>query len=152
MAGRTDRCFTAQRPRQDMAMDTHYWYKLPHNNYLKRHEMLLPSSVQHTKVRTKNNNFNPAWYAKPMNQVLRKDLDEDWDVKQDCHNPFPSMTREEMMNTMPLVFAGRNGSRLTDPKAISQGIQSMDKRLNKLTPNMYLSAKQPMRQPSGFIM
>ena len=35
---RVDRCFKSQRPFQDNAMDHHYWYELPHNNYLKRNE------------------------------------------------------------------------------------------------------------------
>lgn len=152
MAGRIDRCFTSQRPLQDSAMDNHYWYKLPHNNYLKRNEPLQPSSKQYTAVRTKNSNFNKPFYARKMNEILRKDLDPDWDVKQDCHNPFPAMTRAEMMENVPMVFAGKNGSRLTDPKSIAQGIQAMDRRLNKLTPNQYLQSKQPMKQPSGVVM
>ena len=62
------------------------------------------------------------------------------------------MTRAEMMQNVPMVFAGKNGSQLNDPKSIQQGTQSMDKRLNKLTPNQYLSTKQPMKQPSGVVM
>jgi hypothetical protein len=149
---RVDRCFKSQRPFQDNAMDHHYWYELPHNNYLKRNEQLLPSSVQYTKVRTKNSDFNKPFYGRKMNQILRKDLDPEWDVKQDCYNPFPAMTRAEMMQNVPMVFAGKNGSQLNDPKSIQQGTQSMDKRLTKLTPNQYLSTKQPMKQPSGVVM
>ena len=135
----------------DKTMDTHYWYNLPHNNYLKRHTPLNPSSLSYTQIRTKNSNFNPAFYAKPMNTILRTDLDEDWDVKQDCHNKYPSMSYAEMMNNVPLVSVGRNGSRLTDPKSISQGVASTDRTLNYMTPNNYLAIKQGMRQPSGMV-
>ena len=86
-----------------------------------------------------------------MNKIVRKDLDPDWDVKQDCHNPYPSMSREEIMNNVPLVRAGRNGTHLTDPKSIMRGMQNTDRRLNKLTPNQYLSSKAPMKQPSGVV-
>lgn len=149
---RVDRCFKSQRPLQDNAMDYHYWYKLPHDNYLKRNEQLLPSSIQYTKISIKNSDFNKPFYGRKMNQILRKDLDPEWDCKQDCYNPFPAMTRAEMMQNVPMVFAGKNGSQLNDPKSILQGTQSMDKRLNKLTPNQYLNSKQPMKQPSGLVM
>ena len=148
---RVDRCFTSTRPTQDFAMDSHYFYKLPHNNYLRRNEPLDHDSIQYTKIRTRNSNFNPAFYGRPMNKIVRKDLDPDWDVKQDCHNPYPSMSREEVMNNVPLVRAGRNGTHLTDPKSIMRGMQNTDKRLNKLTPNQYLSSKAPMKQPSGVV-
>lgn len=150
---RVNDIFTSrERPIQDRAIDTHYWYNLPHNNYLKRNIPLDPASKQYTQIRTNNSNFNKAFYAKSMNQVVRRDLDPDLDVKQDCYNPYPSMSREDMMNSIPLVPVGRNGSRLTDPKSVMQGTQNMDRTLNKLTPNQYLKIKQPMRQPSGHVM
>ena len=61
------------------------------------------------------------------------------------------MSYAEMMNNVPLVSVGRNGSRLTDPKSISQGVASTDRTLNYMTPNNYLAIKQGMRQPSGMV-
>ncbi len=74
------------------------------SNEVKRGEVcapLNPLSLSYTQIRTKNSNFNPAFYGKPMNTILRTDLDEDWDVKPDCHNKYPSMSHAEMMNNIP---------------------------------------------------
>jgi hypothetical protein len=61
------------------------------------------------------------------------------------------MSYAEMMNNVPSVSVGRNGSRLTDPKSISQGVASTDRTLNYMTPNNYLAIKQGMRQPLGMV-
>lgn len=147
---RTDRCFQKERNVLENNTLRHYWYDLPHNNFVKRYEPVPHSSRQYTKIRTKNTNYNPAFYGKPMNVVLRKDLDEDWDVKQDCYNPYPSLSREQVDN-MPNFTIGRNGTIKTDPKSIETRVGNRDRTGIQISKNQYLSTKTPMKQSSGFV-
>jgi len=39
--------------------------------------------------------------------ALRKDLDPDWDVKQDCLNQFPTLTRAQQMESIPIAVVGK---------------------------------------------
>ena len=146
---RVDRCFTTTRPVLEESTLKHYWYDLPHNNFVKRNEPLLPASKQYCNIRTKNDNFNPAINRRNMNEIIRRDLDPDFDVKQDCYNPFPSLSRGEVDN-LPLLSVIRNGNIKTDPKSIMNNVGTTDRTANKISRNQY--KKVPMRQTNGVVI
>lgn len=148
---RTDRCFRKERNVLEDQTLRHYWYDLPHNNFVKRYEPLPHSSTQYTKIRTKNTNWNPPYYGNPQNTVLRRDLAEEWDVKQDCYNPYPALSRAEVDN-LPIFRIGRNGSILTDPKSIENNVATRNRTDIKISKNQYLQNKPKMKQPNGIVI
>ena len=147
---RTDTCFKSQRKTLEDQTLRHYWYNLPHNNFVKRYQPLPHSSTQYTKIRTRNTNFNQPFYGNPQNKVLRRDLAEEWDVKQDCYNPYPSLSRDEMDN-LPMFKLVRNASILTDPKSIANNVGNRNRTDIKISKNQYLQNKPQMKQPNGIV-
>jgi hypothetical protein len=153
MAGRVDNCFKSQRVAFALSNTKSFYEVDNHNtNFPSTTTRLLPSSIQYTSVRTRNSNFTRPFYGKTNTVPLRKDLDPDWDVKQECNNKYPSLSREQQMATIPVVMCWNNGTNMTDPKSVMNGLGNTDRSLNLLTANQFLANKPVMRQPNGIIV
>ena len=148
---RTDSCFKSTRITPDLINDTSYWKDDHHNTGINKETRGQHDSIQYTKIRNRNSNFNPAFYGKSNVIELRKDLDPDWDVKQDCINQFPTLTRAQQMESIPIAVVGKNASKLTDPKNINAGLGNMNTSHIRLTANQFLASKVPMKQSSGMV-
>jgi len=148
---RTDSCFKSTRITPDLINDTSYWKDDHHDTGIHKETRGQPDTIQYTKIRNRNSNFNPAFYGKSNVIALRKDLDPDWDVKQDCLNQFPTLTRAQQMESIPIAVVGKNASKLTDPKNINAGLGNMNTSHIRLTANQFLASKVPMKQSSGVV-
>jgi len=92
-----------------------------------------------------------AFYGKSNVITLRKDLDPDWNMKQDCINQFPILSRAQQMQSIPIAIVGRNASRLNDPKSITNGMGNTNTGQIRLTTNQFLALNVPMKQSSGVV-
>jgi len=148
---RTDSCFKSIRVLHDLVNDTSYWRDDHHDTGIHKETRKEHDTIQYTKIQTRNSNFNPEFYRKSNVIALGKDLDPDWDVKQDCLNQFPTLTRAQQMESMPIAVVGKNASKLTDPKNIRAGLGNMNTSHIRLTANQFLASKIPMKQSSGVV-
>ena len=148
---RTDSCFKSTRPSYDLANDTAHYYNSHHNTGINKDTRGDPSSIQYTKIRNRNSNFNPAFYGKSNVISLRKDMDPDWEEKKDCMNAYPTLSRAQQMESIPVAIIGRNGARLNDIKSIQHGVGGTDRSHIRLTANEFLASKRPMKQSSGVV-
>jgi len=148
---RTDICFTSTRRSHNLVNDTSYWKDDYHDTGIHKETRGVSESIQCNKIRNRNSNFNLAFYGKSNVITLRKNLDPDWDVKHDCINQFPTLSRAQQMQSMPIAIVGRNASRLNDPKSITNGMGNTNTGQIRLTANQFLASKVPMKQSSGVV-
>ena len=136
---RLDSAFKSQRPDFRNIIEQTYNTR-NHNDVLPDLSLRsLPASIQYTKIRYNNGNWNPAFYGKSMINNLRPELDES----------IHTQGYKYMNTNNNGASINRNGSILRDPKNTELGMGNQDKSLIYMTKEMSMNIPKKY-QPSGF--
>lgn len=135
----------------DLINDKSYHFDNHYDTGIHKETRQNGSSVQFTKLRNRNTNFNPPHYGKSNIIQLRREFDVDTEEKKECNNAYPFLTKQQQNDTIPNVIIGRNASRTNDSSSISNGMANNNRGLIRTTQSEFIKSKVPMKQTSGNI-